>query len=200
MASGQSVPGFFAVAIALCVNILTPSPDLFAQERLTIKPDVKPWSLIDERPESPSALGRFDGNENALAASRRRAESMGGGMEQAGRWHLTIRRLYQLNSRGLPASETMEYAAEDLSPSFDEPESLVADFQSALAGNEIVAFADLLGLRAEKLLDDGAALQTFVAIRNGVAEKLEIDGRQGSQILLIGEERLAASVSCRARR
>jgi hypothetical protein len=182
--SGLRLP--IVVSLGLCLTFSIPSSYFLAHAQLTAA--AQPWSKADERPEKPSALGRFGDSEAAFAASRRGSQSMGGGMERTGRWHLTVRRPYQPSRNNLPDSEAMDYAAGDLSPTYETSEALIEAFASALEGNEIVAFADLLGLRAEELLDDGAALQAFVAIRNGVAEKLDIDDRRGSQILLLGEE------------
>jgi Protein of unknown function (DUF2950) len=136
----------------------------------------------------PSALGRFGDGTQTMLLSARGAKSMRGGLAGVGRKHLTVRHPDQPFFGDWPISETVELATEELSPTFDEPGQVIESFKNALAGNEVIALAGLLGLKAEKILDDGAALEAFVAIRNGVAEKLEIDEQRGRQILLIGNE------------
>jgi hypothetical protein len=173
----------WAAMIALSFEALTPA--VFAQDQPTY---VKPASRADERPQTPSALGRYGAGGVALLASQRGGASMGGGLDRPGRWHLTVRAFAQTNARGLPASDMVEYASGDPSPTFDDPTMLVEVFKAALARNEIVAFAGLLGLQTARVLDDAATLEAYLAIRDGAAKKLEINDQGGSQILVIGEE------------
>lgn len=141
----------------------------------------------DERPKSPSALGHFGDSAEVMRTAERGARSMRGGLVAEGRQHLTVRRPGQFFYGNWPISDMVELAAEEPSPSFDEAAQLIDIFKNALAENDVVSLAALLGLDPEPVLDNPAALEAFVAIRDGVAAKLEVDVRGRRQILLVGE-------------
>ena len=141
----------------------------------------------DERPASPSGLGRYGDRAATLAASKRGSDSLGGGTDRPGRWHLTIRRFGQPNNDYIAASELAELPAEEPSPTFDDSAAVIDAFTTAMAENAVVRVAELLGLRVEPLLNDAATLEAFVAIRDGIAEKFEIEDRGSRKILLVGE-------------
>lgn len=173
-----------SVALLLTMHVFVPS----VQAQSEISTTVKPASRPDERPQIPSALGRFGGVADVLSASQRGASSMRGGMVGQGRRHITVRRPSQPSFGDWPMSEMTDLATQELSPSFEEAGQVIDAFKAALAGNEVVALAGLLGLKTEQLLNDAATLEAYVAIRDGVEAKLEIDDRGRRQILLIGEE------------
>jgi hypothetical protein len=149
---------------------------------------VKPGARSDDRPVTPSVLERFGDAAEAMQASTRGAETMRGGMIDNGRRHISVRRPGLPAFGDWPASEITDLASDELAPVFDEAEQVVDAFKAAIAGNEIVALAELLGIKPERLLDDETALNTYIAIRDGIQANLRIEDRGRRLLLLIGEE------------
>lgn len=178
-----------AGAIIFCAALFVPgfAPTQIAAQAQSTQTSGKLAARADERPQIPSALGRYVDGDTTLAASKRGSDAMGGGMDRPGRWHLTIRRFAQPNPDNLPESKLVELAREEPAPTFEDSGSLIEAFTTAMSANAIVRVADMLGLKIEPVLSDAAALDAFIAIRDGIAEKFEIEDRGSRKILLIGE-------------
>jgi hypothetical protein len=177
-----------SACIALSLGGLVLTSAASAQNATEGSSVVKPAARSDDRPVTPSVLGRFGDATEVMQASTRGAETMRGGMIDNGRRHITVRRPGQPAFGDWPASEITNLATGELSPTFDEAEQVVDAFKAAIAGNEIVALAELLGIKAERLLDDETALETYIAIRDGIEANLKIEDRNRRLLLLIGEE------------
>jgi hypothetical protein len=85
-------------------------------------------------------------------------------------------------------SEASEYAAEELSPTYDDPMVLIEAFKSSLAENDVASLTALLGLDVEKVMSDENTLETFVKIRDGVAKQLVLDESRTRILLEIGDD------------
>jgi Protein of unknown function (DUF2950) len=84
--------------------------------------------------------------------------------------------------------EISDYAADELSPTFDEPALLIDAFKGTLEANDVASLAELLGLDAERVISDENTLETFVKIRDGVAQQLVLEESPKLIILDIGNE------------
>jgi Protein of unknown function (DUF2950) len=83
-------------------------------------------------------------------------------------------------------SDLSDFASEAISPTFEEADTLIETFKESLASNDVAALAELLGLDPMLVLDDEATIETFVKIRDGVAELLAIEDSGRRIYLKIG--------------
>ncbi|MBS7543968.1 DUF2950 domain-containing protein [Ancylobacter oerskovii] len=95
-------------------------------------------------------------------------------------------------SLGTPAALAQapaDVAARQPSPGFGDPAQAVEALKAALAGNDFDGVARLLGLDAGKLRASDGVMDTFDKIRQGAAERLEVeDVAADRKILDIGRE------------
>jgi len=78
------------------------------------------------------------------------------------------------------------FASADEPPTFSDPKAAVDTFKAALAANDPVAFAKLLGLDAEKLKADENTMSTFAQIREGSAKQLVVQDSGDRKMLQLG--------------
>jgi hypothetical protein len=71
-------------------------------------------------------------------------------------------------------------------PVFDDAQSAIDAFKTALAADDVDAVAKLLGLNAERLKADKDTMDAFAMIREGAARKVVIDDLGDRKILEIG--------------
>jgi hypothetical protein len=86
----------------------------------------------------------------------------------------------------LPSPSLADYIADAEPPAFADPDAAVAAFRKALADDDLVAFAGLLGLDAAKVAEDPSSADSFAQIREGAANRLLVETEGEDRILKIG--------------
>jgi hypothetical protein len=85
-------------------------------------------------------------------------------------------------------SSLEDYVSADHPPIFDTPSVAVDAFKSALASDDFVKLATLLGLDAEKLKGAEGVMDTYAKIRDGAAKKVVVRDLGDRQLLDIGDQ------------
>jgi hypothetical protein len=86
----------------------------------------------------------------------------------------------------LPSPSLADYIAATEPPAFADPDAAVAAFRKALADDDLVAFAGLLGLDAARVSEDPSSADSFAQIREGVENGLLVDTEGEDRVLKIG--------------
>ena len=82
----------------------------------------------------------------------------------------------------------VEFIGEERAPSFESSVTLIEEFTEAVKSNDLGNLAVLLGLDTERLMTDESTLESFVKIRDGLAEQLTLFEESNVIILEIGKE------------
>jgi hypothetical protein len=90
-------------------------------------------------------------------------------------------------SSSLAQTALSEFIGKAPQPSFDTPDMALDKLKAVLAANDLNGLAELLGLKADKLKDNNAAMVSYALIREGASRLMKLEDLDGRKVVAIGD-------------